>query len=285
QDVNCMMKHADLKTRVGSPAIVKTFPLVFGNLTGPNDTDDHYQNLHNNYRQVNQEPNEVYCRGTINSSYIFLQYWHFEPSSSIAESTNVYHEGDWEMFQIAVEPNTTDEELQPFSITASQHYYGQTIRWDSNGSDNGPESQDQDYVDKSVHQPKVYVALNSHATYFRQGDFRVRTGGENHGDQYAEAPTFGPPDDATGGSSYSYTLRIFHDSMISHWQGNWGQDGNPFLPHDDGPRSPSEREVHSSPYINIWTNPKDFNNYYLKLKDYSEPPDPDNRAHPEIYIP
>ena len=279
-----MMDHADLYKRKTSWPDEKlaSQPLDFNDLSGPNDATNRYQNLYNSYRQSGAGTHEVYCRGTINSNYIFLHYWHFEPSSSIAEDTGVYHEGDWEMFQIAVEPNTAAKELQPIAITASQHYYGQTIRWAEIG--NGPSSQDQDYVGKSGsgHRPKVCVALRSHATYFRQGYFKVATGGANHGYQYDAAPNPWPTkDDATGGSSYSYTLRIFHNSMISHWHGNWGQDGVPLLPHDDGPPSPAHREVHSSPSINMWDEPKEFNNYYRKRVSY---PDGD-WAHPETSIP
>jgi hypothetical protein len=283
QDVNCMMKHADLyKALPIGTQKVDSAPLDFNDLRyDANDSTDRWQDINNVKRQVNEEPNVIYCRGAIDSGYIFLQYWHFEPSSSKPEETSVYHEGDWEMFQIAVEPNTVAGELQPIAVTASQHYYGQTMRWDSNGFDNGPDSQNQDYVGKSGHQPKVYIALNSHATFFREGHFRHPGGGANHGYQYLPAPT-GDEDDATGGESYSYTLRILHDNMISHWQGAWGHRkfGWPWEP-DDGPPSPRYRYVKSSPKIYMWTDPRDFNNYYLKLKSY-----PDGAlAHPDCNIP
>jgi len=69
--------------------------------------------------------------------------------------------------------------------------------------------------------------------------------------------------------------------MISDWHGNWGVDGLPGVPHNDSPPSPAYRKVHSSPNINIWNDPKGFNNYYRKLKSY-----PDGEpAHDETYIP
>ena len=276
QDVNCMMKHADLydwgvlyHTKVASA------PLDFNDLRDANDTTDRFQDLDDSKRQVNTEPNTVYCRGTIANGHAFLQYWHFEPSSSLPESTDVFHEGDWEMFQIAVEPNTDEKILKPIAITASQHYYGQTIRWAENGND--PNSQDQDYVGKSGHQPKVYIALNSHATYFRQGYFRcsmVPGDTSNHGLQYLSAPNDWPiKDDKTGNNLYDYNLRIFHDPMISHWQGYWGKYET--LTH--GPESPKYRET----AVNMWDSPKSFNNYYLKLESYPSG-DP---AHPECEIP
>ncbi len=277
QDVNSMLSFADLYssliTRVASSE------LQFTDLSSY-DTTSHFQNLADNMRQVNERPNVIYCRGIEQSDYIFLQYWHFEPSSSIPETAGIWHEGDWEMFQVAVEPNTTDEELQPTSVTASQHYYGQTIRWKETG--NGPGSQDQDYVGKSGNRPKIYIALNSHATYFRQGYFKTRSGGENHGDQYDSAPNVFPIlDDETGSDSYSYTLQIFHNNMISHWKGRWGIYGIPGVPHDDGPRSPVYREVHSTPHIQMWTDPKGFNNEYRKRNTYPS----GAYSHPETNIP
>jgi len=146
---------------------------------------------------------------------------------------------------------------------------------------NGSDSQDQDYVGKSVHRPRVYVARETHATYFRDGDFRCSWSPgttENHGYQYEEAPTIPYLDDETGSESYSYTLSIFTNSMISYWEGLWGAD---LIIFGDGPPSPKYRYVKSDPYIYIWTNPKGFNNYYRKLDSY---PDGDP-VHSDTYIP
>ena len=266
QDVAIMMDNADLYKRktLWPDEKVGDAPLSFSDLSS-HDATNYYMNLDNAYRQTNEGDNVVYCRGTINSGHAFLQYWHFEPSSSLPESTGVWHEGDWEMFQIAVKLDTSVEELKPIAITASQHYYGQTIRWASVG--NGPGSQDQDYVGKSGHRPKVYVALRAHATYFRQGYFKTRTGTANHGDQYESAPNPAPTrDDETGGNSYSYTLKIFHNSMISHWQGKWGQDQWVPGESDDGPRRPKYRTT----AVNVWDNPKAFNNDYRKRESYPD---------------
>jgi len=289
QDVNCMMKHADLYIDKIINEKVDSAPLDFDDLRDANDATNRFQDLNDVYHQVNTESNTLYCRGTTASGHAFLQYWHFEPSSSVPGSNDVFHEGDWEMFQIAVEPNTAAEELQPIAITGSQHYYGQTIRWALvDPCDNGPGSVDQDYVGKSGHQPKVYVAVNSHATYFRQaGEINVDSwppgSTANSGCQYDTGWSL--KKDETGSQGYTYTLRIFHDPMISHWHGRWGEERwgipPPYADSDDGPRSPIYRET----AVEVWTHPREFNNYYLKLIDYSEPPDPNNRAHPETYIP
>jgi len=281
QDVSCMMKYADLYLDTVGNDLIKEGPLDYGDLEGPNDTTNHFQDLHNSFRQVNYEQNAIYYRGTEQSSYIFLQYWHFEPSSSIPESTDVYHEGDWEMFQIAVEPNITDEELKPIAVTASQHYYGQTIRWAEIG--NGPGSQDQDYVGKWPSEnlrPIVYVALNSHATYFRGGYFRVSsTPGDtsNHGLQYETAPLPWPiRDDATEWIVYNYVLYEFDHEMIPYWHGNWGEELWVPGSSDNGPPSPKYRNTAKI----MWTDPKGFHNYYLKLTYYPG----GSYAHPELKI-
>jgi len=228
--------------------------------------------LDNDYRESSAGTHLVYCRGTVASGHAFLQYYHFEPSSSLPDVLTFWHEGDWEMYQVAIKLDTSAKELKPIAVTAAQHYYGQTIRWAE--EDNGPDSQDQDYVGKSGHRPQVYVAREAHATYFRDGDFRTRTGTANHGDQYDEAPTLAYIDDETGSDSHSYTLSIFTYFIMHHWQGLWGAD---LIVFGDGPPSPAYKEA----YMNVWTDPKGFNNYYRKLDEYPG----GNPVHEETNIP
>ena len=259
--VDIMLNSAFLKRRqIGSDAEVEDPPLDLPDLAGDHDTTDHYQDILDTARQTGGGSPVVYGRGTVASGHAFLQYWHFEPSSSLPEFTTVYHEGDWEMFQIAVKLDTSAKAMTPIAVTGSQHDYGQTIRWAQIG--NGPGSPDQDYVGKSGDQPLVYVALRSHATYFRNGYFRTKISAtDNHGYQYHPAPADLPQfDDRTGDSSHQYTLRTFHDNMISHWQGRWGQDSWVLGDSDDGPRSPRYRAT----AVTMWTDPKGFNNFYRK---------------------
>lgn len=56
-------------------------------------------------------------------------------------------------------------------------------------------------------------------------------------------------------------------------QEQWGIGGSS----DDGPRSPEYRNTAE----NMWTDPKGFHNYYLKLKSYPG----GDYAHPELEIP
>ena len=271
-----MMNNAELRRDLIWPTSlhILTHP-SFQDLCN-NDSTANYMDLDNTKWQNYSEPSVIYCRGTMDSEYVFLQYWHFEASSCAPGSTSVYHEGDWEMFQIAVQLNTSTNQLQPIAVTASQHYYGQTIRWAETG--NGPASQNQDYVGKSADglQPKVYIATNSHATYFRQGSFRfpALSSGQNHGEQYLSPDPSG--NDVTGSSALDYELRIFNNSIISDWQGKWGEIRVGIA--DDGPRSPSYRNDTS---IYMWTHPKDFNNFYRKLTSYPS----GSYAHPDTNIP
>ena len=135
--------------------------------------------------------------------------------------------------------------------------------WDVEG--NGPESQDQDYVGKTGHRPEVYVARETHATYFRNGFFRTTTNRGNHGEQYLEAPTDWSYDDETGSLGYSYELWYFDDAMASHWLGFWGDDKIIGLGRD-GPPSPAYKEVGAE--LNVWDDPVVFHNSYLKLDAY-----------------
>jgi len=261
-----MMEHADLYDKDPWPdEKVTSKPLDFDDLVD-HDWDNYYQDIDNNYRESGAGVRVVYCRGTTDTekTHAFLQYYHFEPSSSLPDTLTFWHEGDWEMFQIAVKLDTSQEEMTPIAVTAAQHYYGQTIRWNEEG--NGPGSQDQDYVGKSVHRPKVYVARETHATYFRDGDFRCSWEPgttDNHGDQYDEAPTIPYLDDETGTVAHSYSLLVFQNSMISHWRGLWGAD---LIIYGDGPPGPA----YKSTAVNAWDAPKAFNNYYRKLDHYPD---------------
>ena len=270
-DVNIMMDHADLISSSTTPdPVVETSPLDFGMLSN-HDDNDFYQDIENDFRDSSMGTKMVFSRGKIQDQHVFLQYWHFEPSSSTPELLTFFHEGDWEMFQVAINTNTPS--VKPMAVSASQHFYGQTIRWDSIG--NGPNSQDQDYVEKVGYRPKVYIARETHATYFREGFFRTKPGTDNHGSYYNPAPNALSADDETGNVLYNYTLSTFYSSMISHWKGLWGAP-LPIL--GDGPPSPARG---TTAVIDRWNDPKGFNNFYRKLSSYPF----GTPVHPETEIP
>ncbi|OPY31254.1 MAG: hypothetical protein A4E32_01704 [Methanomassiliicoccales archaeon PtaU1.Bin124] len=87
----------------------------------------------------------VYYHIYASSSSIVIQYWLFYVFNP---ATYNNHEGDWEMVQV-----TLDASYAPVSASFSQHESGMEAGWD--------------LVERSGDNIKVYVALGSHANYFR----------------------------------------------------------------------------------------------------------------------
>jgi hypothetical protein len=117
-------------------------------------------------------------------NHAFLQYWMYYPSShgvyngTGVGSNNLTHEGDWEMAQFTVrladpeKPFAKEDWVQPYAATASQHYYGQTLAWRVDPPTDSYDTIDQTHVEpdgQQPYRPRVYVASNGHATYFRDG--------------------------------------------------------------------------------------------------------------------
>jgi YD repeat-containing protein len=148
-------------------------------------------------------PFELYAYPIVDEErgFVFLQYWVYcavsytpenymlgiRPEADIPQTHQDFvHEGDWEMVQVAVKLNPENSgtnpgvdplsaKLQPFSMTASQHFYGQTLRWNSHvttGHDNVVGFHYPEKVAGGL-RPIVYVARNAHAMYFREGLFNT----------------------------------------------------------------------------------------------------------------
>ncbi len=216
-------------------------------------------------------------------NFVYVQSWQFEPSSFgiaafadlSADPLTFTHDADWEMCQTVIRltapaPNSGDKSqwLSGYSVSASQHFRGQTLRWEEVG--NGPEDADQDYVGKTgAYRPNVYIANRSHATYFRpNAAFRFAL---NDGDclAYEAAPTDDARDDYTGSAPYTYRLILLTDTIIANWFGDWSTQG--IIPNL---RSPRFRESSGEA---MYTNPRGFNNRFLKTGN-------DNTSDP-AYIP
>jgi hypothetical protein len=95
----------------------------------------------------------------------WLQYWFFYFLSAkgipgIRSATGPLgfglHEGDWEMIQIAV----PEDGGTPIAATYAAHDHGHSIAWD------------EVEVEPGTNAPIVYVGLNSHASYPREGRWR-----------------------------------------------------------------------------------------------------------------
>lgn len=111
----------------------------------------------------------IYSRVTLEGEYVVIQYWFFYAFNP--GSLN-QHEGDWEMIEIVLDPTET-----ALYVVYSQHFTGERASWN-----------DVEKVDET--HPRVYVALGSHANYFRP--YQGKLGLEN--DVVGNAFTLEPED-------------------------------------------------------------------------------------------
>jgi len=138
----------------------------------------------------------------------------------------------------------------------------------------------QDYLDKSdPFQPLIYVAKNTHATYFRAGSFIAHLGIANTQSQYSIPPsgTSLATDRANGlGTIYTATstdlVALKQPAVLNTWRGLWGEMKDPdirVIPPNvplSGPPSPSFRGPVEKGGVGIQTaGPKEFHNAYLKI--------------------
>ena len=154
-----------------------------------------------------------------------MQYWFFYSHSYLPDIPVIppeyygdfRHEGDWEMCQIAfkVTQQVGDSTYAtPFAMTASQHYYGQTEPWSmlekSEADDN---------------RPVVYVACNSHASYFESGVFTTYKKWLVFGTRPTGHQDFTKKVTAGGLEVDSYSMEEL-DISDSWWKfpGMWGND-------------------------------------------------------------
>ena len=233
-------------------------------LTRSDETTDPYIDMQNDNVQATNAERILfhYCPNNagqlMHPNHAFIQFWMYEPSShgvynDWGVGNNVlWHEGDWEMCQFAVrlknpdKPNNKKFWIEPFAATASQHYYGQTILWDR--SHNGPAGTTtwaQDYVSHQNYGDRIliYIAQNSHATYFRPGDIDAAgTAGCGTQVQYDSNPEWGWDRILPEASPMSTEIMKLSSSKIYNWKGLWGQTYlHGVLPPGDGPPSPIYR--------------------------------------------
>ncbi len=111
----------------------------------------------------------VYARVTRTAESFVVQYWFFY---AFNPGTLNQHQGDWEMIEIVLDSTET-----PLYAVYSQHFTGERASWNDVGK-----------VDET--HPRVYVALGSHANYFRP--YQGKLGLEN--DVVGNAFTLEPDD-------------------------------------------------------------------------------------------
>ena len=140
----------------------------------------------------------VYLRDGDEIKGAWLQYWFFYYYNDFPRVDVGDHEGDWEMIQVRV-----NSDARPTSAVYAQHRGASRCGWSD--------------VRKRGSRPIVYVALGSHASYFRpgpQGQDR-----DNDGEQ---------------GRRVRGLIRIGTRSpQWLNWPGHWGNSGSS----PGGPRS------------------------------------------------
>lgn len=187
----------------------------------------------------------VYSRGKVENDFVFVQYWMFYPSSTLPtdeakdKDTKVYHEGDWEMMQVAIKIDKDEQKLIPEGATASQHYWRQTCSWNN--------------IETSCkYKPVIYIGGGSHATYFAKDTFVYYTilpFGIWELTDYTDKPTK---------QVAQYDLRPLKPPPEWWlWKGHWGDYALYwYAPRmSSGPPSPKYTERDS---IRIYDNPKGF---------------------------
>lgn len=105
----------------------------------------------------------VYSRVVADHNWAVLQYHYFYTFNDYrtnAEGIN-NHEGDWEMVAVFLKNDNSSKEVEdfvPFGVACSQHENGQFRFWD------------QESFKIIGNRPKIFVALGSHANYFKANE-------------------------------------------------------------------------------------------------------------------
>jgi hypothetical protein len=208
-------------------------------------TSDDYLDLHNlSYtadaaiaQQSPRHRDVIYATATerADRAGLWLQYWFFYTfNSKAARASNVgVHEGDWEMIQVRL-----DNSALPDEVTYAQHKHGQKAPWPGKGTG-------RDEVETIDERPVVYVALGSHASYFRRGRYPIE----------GLAALTWLIDDVADGDGHELSdpqLRVLpHDDppTWASWPGRWGASARePFA----SPTGPAEQGSEK------WYTPDEF---------------------------
>ena len=135
-----------------------------------NNTLGGYKEIAEDYKQNRKSfGDKIYAHVTSEAGYIVVQYWFFY---AFNPGTLNQHQGDWEMIQIVLDSTET-----PQYAVYSQHHAGERAEW-----------KDVEKADET--HPRVYVALGSHASYFKP--FQGKLGMES--DIVGSAYTLKPED-------------------------------------------------------------------------------------------
>ena len=127
-----------------------------------------YEEIAQDYKQNREKyGDKIYAHVTSESGFIVVQYWFFY---AFNPGTLNQHQGDWEMIEIVLDSTET-----PLYAVYSQHNAGQRAEWTDVEKADGTH-------------PKVYVALGSHASYFRSYQGKLGTESDTLGNAYTLKP-------------------------------------------------------------------------------------------------
>jgi hypothetical protein len=173
-----------------------------------------YDTLHRNAEYANR----IYGRvvGNVDGSTI-LQYWFFyyyQPNfiETIAGQKVGAHEGDWEGIQVQVDANGN-----PLNATYFQHGDGERCGWNV-------------FPPDGFH-PIVYVALDSHASWFKAESHSLGPIGSDIANGDGESPPIPTVTDITNAPRSSWV----------YWPGKWGGTTPDFPGDQSSPPGPSQK--------------------------------------------
>ncbi len=164
------MKSLDTNTLIESSPTVTSIAQYTTENYFLNNTLGGSKEIAQDYEQKRESlGDKIYAHVTREAGFIVVQYWFFYAYNP---GTLNQHQGDWEMIQIVLDSTET-----PQYAVYSQHHTGERAAWGD--------------VEKvgGTH-PRVYVALGSHASYFRP--FQGKLGLES--DVLGNAYTLKPED-------------------------------------------------------------------------------------------
>ncbi|MCW4015145.1 MAG: Vps62-related protein [Candidatus Bathyarchaeota archaeon] len=174
-DVNYHIENSELYMKVGEiNTLIESSPTQSS--ISQYTTEDYFlNNTLGGYKEIAQDytqnreayGDKIYAHITSEAQYIVIQYWFFYAYNP---GTLNQHQGDWEMIQVVLDSTET-----PLYAVYSQHHAGEMAEW-----------QDIETVDDT--HPTVYVALGSHASYFRSYQGKLGTESDTLGNAYALKP-------------------------------------------------------------------------------------------------
>ena len=173
----------------------------------------------------------VYFRVASVGKWTTVQYWFFYVYDEAPSYPN--HEGDWEGIQLWFGPDVSLAEIEsgvdPDQVGYAVHAHGTSLNWEELG--------------KSVWRPHVYVAVGTHASYHKEGNWRLRL--PRIPDSCDLETDRATPDSILR----TYELRDLVEQPWLEWRGRWGGLGL-----KDGPIGPA-----SDPGKPQWsTKPEDL---------------------------